>query len=162
MEEALRAGVSAWFTRPRRARSGARSPGGTADENPTYTAGHLGIAYINSKHEAEMEDLRVAAHGLPLVVVNPTFVLGPDDPTGTSNRLISRVLLRQIPFYVEGGLNVVDVRDVAAAHLLADRKGEAGERYLLGGRNFTLGAPVRRHRPHLRRRPRRRSGCRSG
>jgi dihydroflavonol-4-reductase len=48
------------------------------------------------------------------------------------------VLLRQIPFYVDGGLNVVDVRDVANGHLLADKKGRLGERYLLGGRNFTL------------------------
>ena len=48
------------------------------------------------------------------------------------------MLLRQIPVFVDGGLNVVDVRDVAEGHLLADRKGKPGERYLLGGRNFTL------------------------
>ena len=72
------------------------------------------------------------------MIVNPTFVLGPDDPSGTSNRLIRRVLLRQIPFYVDGGLNIVDVRDVASGHLLADKKGKPGERYILGGRNFTL------------------------
>jgi dihydroflavonol-4-reductase len=48
------------------------------------------------------------------------------------------VLLRQIPLYVDGGLNIVDVRDVASGHLLADRKGSVGERYILGGRNFTL------------------------
>jgi dihydroflavonol-4-reductase len=139
MEEALRAEVERVVYTSSAGAVGPAKPGGTADENQTFTAGHLGISYINSKHEAEGEAFRVAAHGLPLVVVNPTFVLGPDDPSGTSNRLISRVLLRQIPFYVEGGLNVVDVRDVASAHLLADRKGAVGERYLLGGRNFTLG-----------------------
>ena len=52
--------------------------------------------------------------------------------------LISRFLLRRIPAYVDGGLNIVDVRDVAAGHLLADAKGKPGERYILGGRNFTL------------------------
>ncbi len=138
MEEALRAGVEQVVHTSSAGAVGPSKPGGTADENQPFTAGHLGIAYVNSKHEAETEALRIAARGLRLIVVNPTFVLGPDDPTGTSNGLIKRVLLRQIPFYVDGGLNIVDVRDVAAAHLLADRKGMPGERYLIGGRNFTL------------------------
>ena len=76
--------------------------------------------------------------GLPVVIVNPSFVLGPDDPTNTSMGLVKRFLLRRIPAYVDGGLNIVDVRDVAEGHLLADEKGEIGERYILGGRNFTL------------------------
>lgn len=139
MEEALRAGVQRVVHTSSAGAIGPARAGGTADETQAFTAGGLGLAYINSKHEAETEAFRVAAHGLPLVVVNPTFVLGPEDPSGTSNRLIRRVLLRQIPFYVEGGLNIVDVRDVAVGHLLADRKGKPGERYILGGRNFTLG-----------------------
>jgi dihydroflavonol-4-reductase len=138
MEEALRAGVERVVHTSSAGAVGPAKPGGTADESQPFTAADLGIAYINSKHEAEVEALRIGAHGLDLVIVNPTFVLGPDDPGGTSNRLIRRVLLRQIPAYVDGGLNVVDVRDVAAGHLLADAKGETGERYLLGGRNFTL------------------------
>ncbi|HKG36689.1 MAG TPA: SDR family oxidoreductase [Solirubrobacterales bacterium] len=138
LEEALRAEVERVVHTSSAGAVGPAKPGGTADENQAFTAGHLGIAYINSKHEAEVEAFRVAAHGLDLVVVNPTFVLGPDDPTGTSNGLIKRALLRQIPFYVDGGLNVVDVRDVAQGHVLADRKGKPGERYLIGGRNFTF------------------------
>jgi dihydroflavonol-4-reductase len=137
-EEALRAEVGRFMHTSSAGAIGPARPGGTADETQTFTAGHLGIPYINSKHEAEVEALRIAARGLPLVILNPTFVLGPNDPSGTSNRLIRRLLLRQIPFYVEGGLNVVDVRDVADAHLLADEKGQLGERYILGGRNFTL------------------------
>ena len=82
--------------------------------------------------------MRAAARGLPVVVVNPAFVLGPDDPTGTSNQLVRRLLLRRIPAYLAGGLNIVDVRDVASGHILADEVGEEGERYLLAGRNFTL------------------------
>jgi dihydroflavonol-4-reductase len=112
---------------------------GTADENTPFEIGHLGIAYINSKHEAELEAFRLCARGLPVVIVNPSFVLGPDDPQGTSMRLVRRFLRRQIPIYVDGGLNIVDVRDVARGHLLADRKGKVGERYILAGRNFTLG-----------------------
>ena len=52
--------------------------------------------------------------------------------------LVRRFLLGRIPAYVDGGLNIVDVRDVARGHLLADQKGEVGERYILAGRNFTL------------------------
>ena len=72
------------------------------------------------------------------MIVNPTFVLGPDDPTGHLDGPGAALLLGQIPVYVDGALNIVDVRDVAAGHLLADEKGEVGERYILGGRNFTL------------------------
>jgi dihydroflavonol-4-reductase len=139
VQEALQAEVEQVVHTSSAGAIGPARPGGTADENQPFTAGHLGIAYINSKHEAEVEAMRAAAHGLPLIVVNPTFVLGPDDPSGTSNGLVKRVMLRQIPFYVDGGLNIVDVRDVAAGHLLAARKGKVGERYILGGRNFTLG-----------------------
>ncbi len=117
---------------------GIAAPRRTADESTPFEIGHLGFAYVNSKHEAELEAFRLAAHGLPVVIVNPTFVLGPDAPSGTSMRLVRRFLCGQIPAYVDGGLNIVDVRDVATGHLLADSKGEVGERYILGGRNFTF------------------------
>ncbi len=138
MEEALDAGVENVIHTSSVSAIGVAKPRGTADESTPFTIGHLGIAYVNSKHEAEHEALRVAAHGLRVVFVNPTFVLGPDDPSRTSMALVRRFLLGRIPIYIDGGLNVVDVRDVAAGHLLADEKGTAGERYILGGRNFTL------------------------
>ena len=138
MEEALNAGVARAVHTSSAGAVGPARPEGTADESQPFTAGHLGIAYINAKHDAEAVAMRVAAKGLPLVVVNPTFVLGPDDPTGTSNRLVRRLLLRRVPAYISGGLNIVDVRDVARGHLLADERGQEGERYLLAARNFTL------------------------
>jgi dihydroflavonol-4-reductase len=138
MEESLRAGVERVIHTSSISAIGAAKPRGAVDENSRFEIGHLGIAYVNSKHEAEHEALRAAARGLDVVFVNPTFVLGPDDPTRTSMGLVRRFLLGQIPVYVDGGLNVVDVRDVATGHLLADRKGRSGERYILGGRNFTL------------------------
>lgn len=137
-EEALEAGVARLVHTSSVAAIGPAPAGGRADERQSFTAGGLGIAYMNSKHEAEGEVLRVAAHGLDAVIVNPTFVLGPGDRGGSSMGLIRRFLLRQIPAYVDGGLNVVDVRDIATGHLLADAKGRTGERYILGGRNFTL------------------------
>jgi dihydroflavonol-4-reductase len=138
LQAALDAGVRRVVFTSSVAAIGPARPRGTADETQPFRAGPLGIAYISSKHEAEMEALRLAAHGLPVVIVNPSFVLGPDDPKGTSMQLVRRFLLGRIPVYVDGGLNIVDVRDVAQGHLLADERGEIGERYILGGRNFTF------------------------
>jgi dihydroflavonol-4-reductase len=140
MEEALRAGVVRAVLTSSSSAVGAARPGETIDESQPFTVGRLGIAYINSKHEAELVSMRVAAKGLGLVIVNPSFVLGPWDPnpSGTSNALVRRLLLRRIPGYLDGAINIVDIRDVARGHVLADERGEDGERYLLTGRNFTL------------------------
>ena len=140
MEEALRAGVARAVLTSSSSAVGAARPGETIDEDQPFTVGRLGIAYINSKHEAELVAMRAAAKGLPVVIVNPSFVLGPDDPnpSGTSNALVRRLLLRRIPGYLDGAINIVDVRDVARGHVLADERGQEGERYLLTGRNFTL------------------------
>ena len=137
-EEALTAGVERIVHTSTVGAIGVAKPNGAIDETATFNIGHLGIAYTNSKHEAELEALRAVARGLPVVIVNPSFALGPDAPRGTSMDLVRRFLLRRIPAYVDGALNIVDVRDVAAGHLLADQKGAAGERYILSGRNFTL------------------------
>ena len=137
-EEARAAGVERLVHTSSVGAIGVAKPKGTIDETATFDIGHLGITYVNSKHEAELEALRAAARGLPVVIVNPSFVLGPEDPTGTSMSLVKRFLLRRIPAYVDGGLNVVDVRDVAKGQLAADRKGTVGERYILSGRNFTF------------------------
>jgi dihydroflavonol-4-reductase len=139
-EEALAAGVERAVLTSSSSAVGAARRGETIDEDYPFTVGRLGIAYINSKHDAELVALRVAAKGLPAVIVNPSFVLGPDDPnpSGTSNALVRRLLLRRIPGYLDGAINIVDVRDVAKGHLLADERGEPAERYLLTGRNFTM------------------------
>jgi dihydroflavonol-4-reductase len=139
MEEALRAGVTRAVLTSSSSAVGAAKPGETIDEEHPFTVGRLGITYINSKHEAELVAMRTAAKGLPVVIVNPSFVLGPDDPnpSGTSNALVRRLLLRRIPGYLDGAINIVDVRDVAKGQLLADERGDEGERYLLTGRNFT-------------------------
>jgi dihydroflavonol-4-reductase len=137
-EEALAAGVERLILTSSVAAIGPAPEGGRADERQMFTAGELGISYVNSKHEAEAEAFRCGAKGLPVVAVNPTFVLGPGGSSRTSMGMLERFLTRRIPAYVNGGINIVDVRDVAAGHLLADAAGEPGERYILGGRNFTL------------------------
>ena len=137
LEECLRAEVERVTFTSSVAAIGPAEPGKTADEEQLFTAGGLGIPYVNSKHEAEVESLRLAAQGLPLVVVNPCFVFGPGDVNRSSTGIVRRFMLGQIPAYVEGGINVVDVVDVARGHLLADEKGKLGERYILGNRNYT-------------------------
>ena len=138
LEECLRAGVERVVHTSTAAALGPAPPGDAADETQLFTAGRLGIPYVNSMHEGEVEALRLAAQGLPLVCVNPTVVFGAGDVHGTSTRLVRNFLLGRLPVYADGAINVVDVRDVAAGHLLADEQGAVGERYILGGRNYTF------------------------
>ncbi len=138
LSEALRAEVDRVTYTSSAAALGPAQRGGTAAEDQLFTAGHLGIPYVNSVHEAEAEAFRLAARGLPLVCVNPSVAFGPGDVHVTSTRLVRSFLLGRVPAYADGALNVVDVRDVATGHLLADEKGTVGEQYILGGRNFTF------------------------
>jgi dihydroflavonol-4-reductase len=137
LEECLKADIERVVYTSSVAAIGPAPARGTADESQLFTAGGLDIPYVNSKHEAEVEALRLAAHGLPLVCVNPTFVLGRGDFGRSSTTLVRRFMLGRIPVYTDGALNVVDVEDVARGHLLADERGEVGERYILGNRNYT-------------------------
>jgi dihydroflavonol-4-reductase len=95
--------------------------------------------YKRSKFLAEAEALKAAGAGVPVVIVNPTAPVGPADwkPTPTG-RIIVDFLNGKMPAYVDTGLNVAPVEDVANGHLLAAEKGRIGERYILGGRNMTL------------------------
>jgi dihydroflavonol-4-reductase len=97
--------------------------------------------YKRSKYLAEQEVLEYARRGLPVVIVNPSFPVGPWDVKPTpSGQTIVNFLRGKIPAYVNTGLNVVDVEDVALGHLLAAEKGRIGERYILGHTNLTLPA----------------------
>ena len=136
LEEALRAGVERVVYTSSAATIGPAPLGLTTDESNLWHS--PGIPYIDAKREAENVALRLFARGLPVVIVNPASCLGAGDPGRSSTVLVRRFLRRQIPAYVNGTLNIVGVEDVADAHLLADRIGELGERYILGNRNFTM------------------------
>lgn len=138
LEEALRAGVERAVYTSSVAAVGPAPPGSVADETNVWDAGRYAIPYVDSKHEAEVEALRLTARGLPLVIVNPAHVLGAGDPGRSSTTLVRRFMRRQIPAYVDGTLNIVGVEDVARGHLLADEQGVVGERYILGNRNYTM------------------------
>jgi len=95
--------------------------------------------YSMSKYIAENEARIFVTRGLPLVFVNPTLVIGVNDikPTPSGQMLIDTVN-GKMPGYIDGGVNIVDVEDVAKGHLLAAKKGRIGERYLLGNTNLTV------------------------
>ena len=95
--------------------------------------------YKRSKFLAEQVALEFAAQGLPLVVVNPSTPVGPWDwrPTPTGQMIVD-FLKGRMPAYLETGLNLVHVNDVARGHLLAEAHGQVGEKYILGHENLSL------------------------
>ena len=113
--------------------------GRPADENsPVELKGMIGH-YKRSKFIAEQVAIAAGKSGGDVVVVNPTTPVGEYDvkPTPTG-RILVDFLQRKFPAYVDTGLNVVDVREVARGHIAAFEQGRAGERYILGGENLTL------------------------
>jgi dihydroflavonol-4-reductase len=95
--------------------------------------------YKRSKFMAEQEAIAAAQAGQKVMILNPTTPIGPNDakPTPTG-RIFVDFLNRKFPAYVDTGLNLVDVGEVARAHVLALSKGKPGRRYILGGENLTL------------------------
>jgi dihydroflavonol-4-reductase len=115
-------------------------PGGSADETTPSSAGDMIGPYKRSKFEAETVARQFAREGrAPVVIVNPSTPVGPGDvkPTPTG-RLIVEAARGQMPAFVDTGLNIVHVDDVAGGHLAAAEKGRVGERYILGGENMSL------------------------
>jgi dihydroflavonol-4-reductase len=114
--------------------------GTPADETtPTNEADFVGV-YKRSKYRAERAVLELAAReSLPVVVVNPAAPVGPRDikPTPTGKMVLDTAKGR-VPAYIDTGLNIVHVDDVAEGHALALERGRIGERYVLGGENFLL------------------------
>jgi dihydroflavonol-4-reductase len=140
MQAALDAGVGRIVYTSSVATLGSTRDGRPADEDtPVSAAGMIGH-YKRSKFLAEAQVRKmVQERGLPAVIVNPSTPVGPRDvkPTPTG-RMILDAATGRMPAYVDTGLNLVHVDDVASGHLLALEHGVIGERYILGGRNMTL------------------------
>jgi len=113
--------------------------GSPGDERTPAALGDMIGHYKRSKYLAEEAAREAARTGLPVVIVNPSTPVGPGDikPTPTG-QLILDAASGRMPAYVDTGLNIVHVDDVAAGHLLAYERGKTGERYILGGEDMTL------------------------
>ncbi len=118
---------------------GFRSDGSVVDEETPVTLEEMIGHYKRSKFVAEQVALEAGKKGDDVVIVNPSAPVGEQDvkPTPTG-RIIVDFLKKKFPAYVDTGLNVVDVREVARGHVLAYERGKPGERYILGGENLTL------------------------
>jgi dihydroflavonol-4-reductase len=115
---------------------GAKSP---ANEDAEFNLWDTGDHYAKSKYLGEVEARKICEKGLPLVIVNPATIIGVRDIKPTpSGQVILDVINKKMPAYINGGVNVVDVEDVARGHILAAQKGRIGERYILGNENMSI------------------------
>jgi dihydroflavonol-4-reductase len=140
MLAAISGGVSRVVYTSSVATLGLTQDGSPADEDTPSSLEDMIGHYKRSKFLAEAEVTRLAREaGLPAVIVNPSAPIGPRDvrPTPTG-RMIVQAARGKMPAYVDTGLNVVHVDDVAEGHLLAYARGAIGERYILGGENLSL------------------------
>ena len=118
---------------------GVRKDGISTDETYQSPVEELIGDYKKSKYYAEREAVEAVKAGQDIVIVNPSTPIGAWDlkPTPTGE-IIVRYLRRKMPFYVDTGLNLIDVKDVAWGHLLALKKGRTGDRYILGNQNLAF------------------------
>jgi dihydroflavonol-4-reductase len=141
---ALAAGVErAVLTSSTAVLGGSRVPR-VMDEETTSSAETLGLNYFVSKKRGEETAFEFSDRGLPLVVVRPSFVLGPGDVYRSSASIVMALAKRKLPVYVQGGASFCDVRDVARGHVEALERGRAGEAYILGGHNLTMDEMMKR------------------
>lgn len=116
---------------------GPATPAHPADETVPYDNDRFGLPYMRTKHLAEEAAREAAAAGLPVVIVNPTFMFGAWDWKPTSGTMILEVASGKVLAWTGGGNNFVDVEDVAGAILAAIDRGVVGERYILGNANWS-------------------------
>lgn len=110
-----------------------------ANEEKAFNYWKSGDHYSMSKYIAENEARIFVTRGLPVVMVNPTLVIGINDiKPSPSGQMIIDVVKQKMPGYIDGGINIIDVEDVARGHILAAKKGRVGERYLFGNKNITV------------------------
>jgi len=139
MEAAVRAGIQRVVHTSSIAALGLNKDRSPANESTPVSIKDMIGSYKRSKFLAEQVAAEFAGRGLPVVIVNPSAPVGVGDfkPTRTGQVIID-FLKRRMFGYVDTGLNIVDVDDVASGHLLAAQYGRVGERYILGGENVTL------------------------
>lgn len=136
---------------------------GTTKKNPgtegtPYLSVKYGLDYMDSKRHAQDTILKaVEKQGLPAIVVNPTFMIGPYDSKPSSGQMILALYYGKVPGYTNGGKNYIAVKDVAVAIANATEKGRIGECYILGNENLTykeafqkIGTTIGKNPPKLK------------
>jgi dihydroflavonol-4-reductase len=119
---------------------GSHGAGNFVNEEAEFNLWETEDHYSISKYLAEVEAKKICDKGLPVVMVNPTLVIGVRDIKPTpSGKLIVDIVNRDMPGYIDGAINIIDVEDVARGHLLAARRGRIGEKYIFGNENVTVG-----------------------
>jgi dihydroflavonol-4-reductase len=149
VEAAARAGVRRVVVTSSVGALGPARGGRAANEQNSWPEGGTGLIYTDAKHEGELAALEAGDRlGLEVVAVNPAYVLGAAlnraMPGETSTRIVANYLRGRLPAVVDSYTNIVDVEDVAQGHVLAARKGRAGERYILGGDNLRWSEVIER------------------
>ncbi len=120
---------------------GASCVGTPCTEESAFNLDGLAMEYVQAKRATESLALAAAQQGQDVVVTNPAYLVGPEDwAPSVMGRFCSRFWRGRVPIAPPGGLNLVDVRDVARGHLLAAQHGQAGRRYILGGENHNFPA----------------------
>lgn len=145
LQAAAEAGVSRVVYTSTVGALGLPTGGGPGTETTPVSLADMTGDYKRSKFLAEEVAREFAGRGLPVVIVNPSTPVGPRDhkPTPTGQMIVD-FLCGRMWAYLPTGLNLVDVEDVAAGHLLAAERGRVGERYILGAENLTLAEIFRR------------------
>lgn len=139
MEAARKAGVERIVYTSTIGAIGLPEGGGLGTEDTPVSLAQMAGHYKRSKYLAEQEVLKLAGAGLPVVIVNPSAPVGERDikPTPTGQVIVD-FMKGRMPAYIETGMNLIDVDDVAIGHLRAMERGRIGERYILGNKNLML------------------------
>lgn len=139
MEAAREAGIERMVYTSTIGAIGLPPEGGVGTEETPVSLSQMAGDYKRSKYLAEQEVLKFARAGFPVVIVNPSAPVGAGDvkPTPTGQMIVDFMKGRMFA-YMETGMNLIDVDDVATGHLAAMERGRIGERYILGNRNMTL------------------------
>lgn len=124
---------------------GATRHGAIMDEESPFNLAAERIDYVHAKRDAELLALDATRTGQDVIVVNPGYLVGPEDfEPSVMGKFCARVWRAHLTIAAPGGYNLVDVRDVALGHLLAAERGQTGRRYILGGENLSMSQFMRR------------------
>lgn len=136
---ALQLGIQRFVHTSSVAALGPEENGDVVTEDSPFQWDKYNIGYNISKRDAELRVIEKIEKGLDAVIVNPSTIIGPGDVNMHGTAIVSNVLAKRLPFYIETPMDVVDIDDVVEGHIRAFEKGKTGERYILSGHSLPAG-----------------------